>query len=217
MFLNKIKSAIRRYQMKKRFSNTTFYANAFADNTCILGENTVLFQSTNVLNSSIRKYTYVQANSNIYNAEIGPFCSIASGVTIGLAEHPTHMVSTSPIFYDNTQPLPYFFTDKKLFSENLPRTTIDADVWIGQGVMIKSGITIGVGAVIGAGAVVTNDVDPYSIVGGVPAKLIRKRFDEDICEELLESKWWEIDENKIQKIAPYFSNIEKFINELKRV
>jgi len=217
MFLNKIKSVIRRYQMKSIFSETTFYRNAIADNLCILGNHTVLFQNTTIVNSSIGRYTYVQAHSHIYNVDIGPFCSIASGVTIGLAMHPTDMLSTSPVFYDNTQPLPHFFTNKKLFSKNLPRTSISADVWIGQEVMIKAGVTIGVGAVIGAGAVVTNDVEPYSIVGGVPAKFIRKRFDEDICDELFKSKWWALDDAKLQKLAPYFLNIEKLLKELKRV
>lgn len=216
MFLNRVKSIIRRYQMKRMFADTTFYTNALADKTCILEKHTVLFPNTIILNSSLGRYTYVQADSNIYNVSIGPFCSIANGVTIGLAIHPTHMLSTSPVFYDNSQPLPHFFTDKKLFSENLPRTIICADVWIGQGVMIKSGIRIGVGAVIGAGAVVTNNVEPYSIVGGVPAREIKKRFNENICEQLLKSKWWELDEKNLQEITPYFSNVTEMLDILKR-
>jgi len=82
--------------------------------------------------------------------------------------------------------------------------------------MIKSGVSIGVGSVIGAGAVVVKDVEPYSVVGGVPAKFIKYRFDKNIREMLLESKWWEIDSKIIASLSSYIDNPVKFINKLKK-
>jgi len=212
MILRSLKKYYDIYRIHKRFRKTVFYANAFADNSSFLGENTVLFQNVQIVSSTLDRYTYVQSNSKIYNSTIGPFCSIASDVTIGLAIHPTDMVSTSPVFYDNTQPLPFFFTDKKLFTNYLPKTVLGADVWIGQGAMIKAGITVGVGAVIGAGEVVTRDIEPYSIVAGVPAQLIRKRFDEDICQRLYNSKWWTLEDQYLKDVAPYFNSPQKLLD-----
>jgi serine acetyltransferase len=96
----------------------------------------------------------------------------------------------------------------------MPRTVIGADVWIGQGVFIKAGVRIGVGAVIGAGAVVTKDVPPYMIAAGNPCRPIRLRFNEEICQKLLESRWWEFDEEKLHELARYFQEPEAFCAHL---
>ncbi|MDP2782491.1 CatB-related O-acetyltransferase, partial [Devosia sp.] len=158
-------------------------------------------------------YSYAQSGTAIYNAEVGPFCSIAGDVVIGLGAHPTSMVSTSPVFYDNDQPLPRFFTKDRQFTEVLPRTVIGPDVWIGQGVMVKAGVKIGAGAVIGAGSIVTKDIPPYSVAAGNPCRPIRLRFTEDICQKLLDSRWWEFDEARLEKLAPLFSDPESFLAE----
>jgi acetyltransferase-like isoleucine patch superfamily enzyme len=182
-----------------------------------LGAQTVLFRNVALIDTDLGDYSYVQSGTSIYNAEVGKFCAVASGVTIGLAAHPTFMVSTSPVFYDNKQPLPKFLTDKQLFTQTLPRTFIGADVWIGQGALIKAGITIGVGAVIGAGAVVTRDVAPYSIAAGNPCRHIRFRFSEEICQKLLETGWWELDDTKLQDMAELFNDPELFLTTLKSI
>ena len=147
--------------------------------------------------------------------KIGKFCCIAGNVQIGLAAHPTSMVSMSPIFYDISQPLPKFLIKENKFNKIFLKTTIKSDVWIGQGALIKSGVQIGVGAVVGAGAVVTKDIEPYSIVGGVPAKHIRYRFEKEIREKLLTSKWWEFDDIVLKKLAPHFESPEIFLENLK--
>jgi acetyltransferase-like isoleucine patch superfamily enzyme len=124
------------------------------------------------------------------------------------------MVSTSPVFYDNEQPLPKFFTKDRLFTQVIPKTIIGADVWIGQGTMIKAGVKIGTGAVIGAGSVVTKDVLPYAVAVGNPCRPIKLRFSEEICQRLLDTGWWKLDEARLGSLAPLFSDPELFLAAL---
>ena len=203
-----IKQIIREQLLRKRFPRSVIHASAVADKNSVLGEYSVLFRNATLLDSVLGAYSYVQSNSVICNTEVGPFCSIASNVSIGLGAHPTFMVSTNPVFYDNEQPLPKFFTKNRLFTQIFPRTVISADVWIGQGAMVKAGVKIGAGAVIGAGSVVIKDIPPYAVAAGNPCRPIKLRFREDICQRLLDSRWWEFDEAKLEKLAPLFSDPE---------
>ncbi|MFN0030704.1 MAG: CatB-related O-acetyltransferase [Flavobacteriales bacterium] len=138
-------------------------------------------------------YSYVGRESQVYHTTIGKFCSIGPHVIIGPGEHPTHMLSTHPMFYSMAAQSNPVLIDKNYFEE-FPRTNIGNDVWIGARAILKTGITVGDGAIIAAGAVVTADVEPYSIVGGVPARHIRFRFDQADVKKLLELKWWSKDE-----------------------
>ena len=166
-----------------------------------------------VINSSFDKYSFCGYNCKIINTEIGAFSSIADNVTIGVAEHPIDWVSTSPVFYKGKDSV------KKKFSEferePSKMTKIGNDVWIGENVTIRAGVKICDGAVIGMGAVVTKDVNPYEIVGGVPAKHIRFRFDDDLISKLTESKWWERDEAILEKAAQYIKCPIDFLEEIK--
>lgn len=208
------RGVLREYRLRKRFPSSVIYSGAVADQGSALGEYSVLFEDVKLVNTSLGAYSYVQSSSTIYNSEIGPFCSIASNVAIGLGAHPTSMVSISPVFYDNEQPLPRFFTKHRQFTETLPKTTIGPDVWIGQGVMVKAGVSIGVGAVIGAGAVVTKDVPPYMIAAGNPCRPIRSRFNDETCKKLIESQWWKFDEARLQELANYFQEPEEFCQKI---
>jgi acetyltransferase-like isoleucine patch superfamily enzyme len=210
------KQLIRFQQLKGRFPKSVIYPGAFADQSSSLGAYSVLFRDSVLVDSSVGAYTYVQASSALYCADVGSFCSIAGGVTIGLGAHPTHMVSTNPVFYDNQQPLPKFFTTMQLFKTVLPRTTIGPDVWIGQGAMIKAGVRIGPGAVIGAGSVVTKDIPPYAVAVGVPCRQTRMRFSPETCQRLLESHWWDLSEPRLVQLAPSFSDPEGFLALLDR-
>jgi len=130
--------------------------------------------------------------------EVGSFCSIAEGVIILLGgEHESDWVTTYP----------FWVSIAGLSNVALPSGTngdvrIGNDVWIGMNALILSGVRIGDGAIIGACSVVTNDVEPYTIVAGNPAKVIRKRFDQEIIDKLLKIKWWDWDIQRIKDNMP---------------
>lgn len=165
---------------------------------------------TRVYWSDIGKYSYVGSNCWIINSQIGRFCSIAGNVMIGGGKHPLNYVSTSPVFYSQRNVLKKSFntTDFKEFE----KTVIGNDVWIGSYAFIKGGVKIGHGSVIGAHAVVTKDVEPYSIVGGNPARLIKKRFEDTIIERLLKTKWWDCNDDLLNKSALHFMDVESFLD-----
>ena len=134
---------------------------------------------------------------------IGKFCSIACGAKF-LFTSGNHSLRSLA-----TYPFPIFFDEWGLDAKNIRDAwenkgdiVIGNDVWIGYEAVILSGVTIGDGAVIGTRAVVTKDVPPYTIVGGVPAKPIRKRFDEAVIERLEALRWWDWEEEKIRRAIP---------------
>jgi acetyltransferase-like isoleucine patch superfamily enzyme len=162
--------------------------------------------------SRLGLFTYVQHDSYISNAHIGRFCSIGPNVLVGLGEHPTEFLSTHPLFYESSyikdiQSL----TTSPLFSSH-ETVNIGSDVWIGANCYIKDGVTIGDGAIVGTGAVVTKDISPYSIAVGVPAAVIKRRFDDDTISELMELKWWNWEISKILENKDLFQG--KLRNEV---
>lgn len=162
--------------------------------------------------SSLGDYSYLGRNCLIQKTEIGKFVSISDGCNLGLPTHSLTAVSTSPVFFAGKNILGVSWSDRK--PEEHRTTVIGNDVWIGAGVSVKSGVRIGDGAVIGAGAVVTHDVPPYEIWAGVPAKPIRKRFDEETIRKLLELKWWEWDEKTIRRYAPDFETPQTLLEKI---
>ena len=181
--------------------STVYLQNVVTDPTIHVGEYTIYddfekdprdFQKNNVL------YHYPECNHD--ELSIGKFCSIACGAKFifNAANHTLNSLSTYPfsILFEEWG-LPTDTNSVAQAWDNHGNITIGNDVWIGYEAVIFSGVTIGDGAIIGTRAVVTKDVPPYTIVGGVPAHPIRKRFSEDVIARLEELRWWDWDKEKI--------------------
>lgn len=157
---------------------------------------------------------YLWKNDDVTaNLYIGKYCSIAKQVKFLLGGyHPINCISTFP-----------FFVDAGTHCNNVKKQDIiiGNDVYIGIGAKILAGVTIGDGAVIGAYSVVTKNVEPYTVVGGNPAKFIKKRFPDNIIEELLKIKWWDYPDNVVYSIHPLLTNtqkpIELIIQDIKNI
>jgi chloramphenicol O-acetyltransferase type B len=156
----------------------------------LIGNGSHILGRVIVNNCKIGHYTYVNKNSLVQNAVVGNYCSIAHDVNIGLGKHPLHLPSSSPIFYLRENTLGINVIDDDLDFNEYEDIQIGHDVWIGARAVIMDGVSIATGAVVAAGAVVTKNVPPYAIVGGVPAKIIKYRFDNEKIERLLKSEWW---------------------------
>lgn len=182
-------------------------------NGCCIGDDSDIVNSTmdekselgrrNVIrDSAIGRGSYTGTNTVIKNTTIGKYCSISWNVSIGGGNHNYRSVSMyTDYWYKRT-----FGIDVEPIPTVPIRTEIGNDVWIGAGVIINNGVKIGDGSVIGAGAVVTKDVPCYSIVAGVPARVIKRRFDDDRIEMLQKLCWWDWPEEKIIQNVEFLRN-----------
>ena len=199
--------------------NPGFFINKFiklihrpALRDCEIDKTANVGMASNCIRIKMGRYSYMGFYNSICDTTIGSFCSIASYCAIGGGNHPMDAVSTSPVFYAGHNSLGKNFA-------NIPEAEnqgveIGHDVWIGEAVFINDGVKIGTGAVIGAHSVVTKDVEPYSIVAGAPAREIRKRFDDETIERLLESKWWEWPEEELTAKAKFFNDPKKLLKQI---
>lgn len=204
--IKKLLRVLLRYP-KRLFNGISLRATVIDSN---VDRKAVIEHHANVRYSTVGKYTYISARSGAVYTKIGNFCSIASNVNIGGGAHMLEAVSTSPIFNKGHNVFGKNFANLE-FSP-YKTTVIGNDVWIGNRALILQGVTIGDGAVVGAGSVVTKDIPPYEIWAGNPAKCIRKRFDDETIQKLLELKWWDMTDEELKKIGNSFETPEKLFN-----
>jgi len=138
-----------------------------------------------VQDSVIGRLTSIGKDSKVTHCEVGNFCAISWDITINAVMHPTDHVSISAFPY-----APYLGGFAEKSTQKYDTVKIGHDVWIGANAVIMPGVTIGHGAIVGASAVVSNNVNPYEIVVGVPSRTVRYRFDDEIISRLLNLEWW---------------------------
>jgi acetyltransferase-like isoleucine patch superfamily enzyme len=164
-----------------------------------------------ISNSEMGRYSYIGEHTSLLSTTVGSFTSISNYCAIGGASHTMEWASMSPVFINSRGLLKTKFAHYSYTTST--RTYIGNDVWIGSHCLIKAGVSIADGAVVGMGAVVTKDIGPYEIWAGVPAKFIRKRFDNETIQSLLKSEWWSKEKKEIKKLAIYVTDVERFIQE----
>ena len=155
----------------------------------------------------------VYERTYITDTDIGAFTSIGAYCQIGGGQHPIDYVSTSPVFWGNKNRFRKNYGHELV--ETSKRVQIGNDIWIGFGCFIKADVKIGSGAVIGANSVVTHDVEPYIIVSGTSARVIRKRFPDETVAKLNEIKWWDWSEELLETYGDDFTNPDKLIEHYK--
>jgi len=166
--------------------------------------------------ASIGDYSYVMHRSMVADAEIGRFTAIAAEVRIGPPNHPLDRPTIHRLTYTPEYYWPATTRDHAFFAARRAAVTrIGHDVWIGHGATVLAGVTVGNGAVIAAGAVVAKDVEPYTIVGGVPAKPIRRRIPRDLAERLERLAWWDWSHDRLEAAVSDFRalSIEAFLEK----
>lgn len=192
------------------------FRGAIIDSNCCFNNRTKIAKHVHILdncvinNSNIGAYSYFGKKCIIQNATIGSFCSIANDVYIGLGSHPIGYFSTSPLFYRKKNTFKIDLIEKDYEFEEYQQIEIGCDVWIGARATILDGVKIGDGAIVAAHSVVTKDIPPYAIVGGIPAKIIRYRFDSDKIERLLKTQWWNA---PIKEIKEKITELNRLVNE----
>ena len=170
--------------------------------------------------SRVGRYSGFGSFSYLVDTEVGRYSTIGSRVSIGGFNHPTDWLSVHEFQYRDTSAMygVNVFCDKKNGQREWTLDTkIGNDVWIGDNAVILRGVSVSTGVIVGAGSVVTKNVDPYMIVAGNPARVIRPRFERSVAKKLLGSEWWDLDIEQLQGFS--YSKVEdilKLLDERRR-
>lgn len=220
-----MKKYIKNLILKKKWKNVCLFGKkSELDRRSIFNGRNKIGENTVLINTSLGFASYIGNDSFIKNCKIGKYTCIASNTKTICGTHPTkEYVSIHPAFYSNRKQIGISYVNENIFDEfkyidknNELSVVIGNDVWIGEDVRILEGVTIGDGAIIAAGSIVNSDVKEYSIVGGIPAKNIKMRFNESEIKFLKELKWWQKDEQWMIENAKYFKNIDLLIEKVNR-
>ncbi|WP_420131827.1 chloramphenicol acetyltransferase [Rhodopseudomonas sp.] len=177
---------------------------------CEVGARTILHEVT------MDDYSYVVNDSQITYTSIGKFCSIAAMTRINPGNHPMHRATQAHFTYRASAYFPGEEDDAEFFDwRRAYHVSIGHDVWIGHGAIVLPGRNIGTGAVIAAGAIVTRDVPAYTIVAGNPARVIKRRFSEEVADRLVNLAWWDWDHETLRRALPDFRKlpVEAFLDQ----
>lgn len=195
---------LRRHKIAREVIGFSASARSFSSADCTFEGYNKLHGNAWLASTSLGRMSYV-SSARISRANIGRFCSIGFEALIGLGDHPAALLSTHPSFYSNLGQSGHTFSDRQNFEE-FKTIQIGNDVWIGARAVILGGVSIGDGAIVAAGAVVVHDVPPFAIVGGVPARILRYRFDDAIRVAILDWRWWELPMERLAALAVDFSS-----------
>lgn len=178
-----------------------------------IGGWTALGANTTLVESSFGDYSYTAGNVSIIYSTVGKFCSIANSTRINPGNHPQWRVTQHHMTYRRAQYL--LGEDDAEFFEwrRSHHCEIGHDVWIGHGAVIMPGVKIGIGAIIGSGAVVTKDIPDFGVAVGVPAKVIKYRFPDDIQKKILSTEWWDWSREELENRFEELLDLEGFVQK----
>lgn len=166
-------------------------------------------RGSRILNTEFGDYSYCDRNADIANASVGKFANLAACTRIGATDHPLntaachHFLYRSASYWDDAEDDAAFFSRRRA-----KRVSIGHDTWIGHGAVIRPEVRMGHGAVVAAGAVVTKDVEPYTVVAGVPARLLRARQPRPIADRLIALGWWDWDHDRLRAALVDFRSLD---------
>jgi hypothetical protein len=177
-----------------------------------LGTWTEIRRGSQIRHSVVDDYTYLMERVQVDYTTVGKFGSIASDARLGPTNHPVERPSAHHFTY-RSERYDLGEEDDSIFERRAgQRVKIGHDVWIGHGAIVLPGVTVGNGAVVGAGAVVADDVDPYTVVAGVPAERVRRRFSTETAARIEATEWWEWSHGMLAERLEAFRDLETFLN-----